>query len=211
VRRAVHGVTAVLLVAVLATGCGNSSGAARPSSSATTAAPTGLATQVVVPTGYVEPQSADPRERSGPFDARSFVATLSPAPPEDKALLLNAGFTEGFHAFWTSPDHRKQLTVQLFKAASPTKAEGLKHGFWDRDDHGVRFAVPGVPGAMSGAKVSVTANPGRSEATAEVTFVVGELVVEIGVRELGQTGSSLTPDITVVAKLAKQQKTRLTR
>jgi hypothetical protein len=132
-------------------------------------------------------------------------------PPEDKALLLNANFKEGYHAFRTSPDRRERLTVLLFKTGSNGKADVLQQGFWGQDGHSTKFAVPGVPGALSDAKLAVTGDPGRSAATAEVSFVVGDVVAEISVRELGQTGSNLIPDTAVVASLAKQQKDRLTR
>jgi predicted small secreted protein len=224
VRRAVPGVTAVLLTSVLLAGCGNNTGTPigtgngssngngtmKSSPPATTAAPTGLAALVVVPTGFLAPESSDPREVSGPFDSSSYLATLSSVPPEDKALLLNASFKEGYHAFRTSPDRRKRLTVQLFKTGSKAKAVVLQQGFWDQDDHSTKFAVPGVPGALSDAKLAVTGDPGLSAATAEVSFVVGDLVAEISVREMGKTGSDLVPDTALVASLAKQQKDRLT-
>jgi hypothetical protein len=187
------------------------SGTAKSSPPATTAPPTGLAALVVVPTGYLAPESSDPRELSGPFDSDSFLATLSSMPPEDKALLLNANFKEGYHAFRTSPDRRERLTVLLFKTGSNAKADVLQQGFWGQDDHSTKFAVPGVPGALSDAKLAVTGDPGQSAATAEVSFVVGNLVAEISVREVGRTGSNLVPDTAVVASLAKQQKDRLTR
>lgn len=215
-RRAVLGVTAVLLLA----GCGNNSGTAngtgdgsgtvKSSPPATTAAPTGLAALVVLPTGFLSPVSSDPREVSGPFDSSSYLATLSSVPPEDKALLLNASFKEGYRAFRTGPDRRKRLTVELFKTGSKAQADTLQQGFWDQDDHSTKFAVPGVPGALSDAKLAVTGDPGMSAATAEVSFVVGDLVAEISVRELGKSGSSLVPDTALVASLAKQQKDRLT-
>jgi hypothetical protein len=212
----------VLLTAVLLAGCGNATGTGigigsgtvespKPSPSATTPAPIGLAAMVVVPTGYLAPVSSDPRELSGPFDAGSYLATLSSVPPEDKALLLNASFKEGYHAFRTSPDRRKRLTVQLFRSGSKAKAVVLQQGFWGQEDHSTTFAVPGVPGALSDAKLAVTGDPGRSAATAEVSFVVGDVVAEISVREVGKTGSDLVPDTAVVAALAKQQKDRLTR
>jgi predicted small secreted protein len=226
VRRAVLGVTAVLLTAVLTAGCGNDtgtgigtttgsgsgsgSGTVKSSPPATTAPPTGLAALVVVPSGYLAPESSDPRELSGPFDSDSYLATLSSMPPEDKALLLNANFKEGYHAFRTSPDRRKRLTVLLFQTGSNAKAVVLQQGFWDQDDHSTKFAVPGVSGASSDAKLAVTGDPGRSAATAEVSFVVGDLVVEISVREVGKTGNDLVPDTALAASLAKQQKDHLT-
>ena len=223
-RRAVLGVTAVLLPAVLLAGCGNDTGTGtgtaiatgnggvtvKSSPPATTAAPTGLAALVVVPAGYLAPETSDPRQLSGPFDSSSYLATLSSVPPEDKALLLNASFKEGYHAFRTSPDRRIRLTVQLFKTGSKAKADTLQQGFWDQDDHSTKFAVPGLPGALSDAKLAVTGDPGLSAATAEVSFVVGDLVAEISVREMGKTGSNLVPDAALVASLAKEQKDRLT-
>ena len=223
-RRALLGVIAVLLPAVLLAGCGkdtgtaigtgngtsDGSGTAKSLPPATTTAPTGLAALVVLPTGFLAPESSDPREVSGPFDSSSYLATLSSVPPEDKALLLNASFKEGYHAFRTSPDRRKRLTVQLFKTGSKAKAVVLQQGFWDQDDHSTKFAVPGVPGALSDAKLAVTGDPGQSAASAEVSFVVGDLIAEISVRELGKTGSNLVPDTALVASLAKQQKDRLT-
>jgi hypothetical protein len=224
VKRALLGVTAVLLPAVLLAGCGKDTGTAIGTGNgtsdgsgtvkslppATTAAPTGLAALVVLPTGFLAPESSDPREVSGPFDSSSYLATLSSMPPEDKALLLNASFKEGYHAFRISPDRRKRLTVQLFKTGSKAKAVVLQQGFWDQDDHSTKFAVPGVPGALSDAQLAVTGDPGQSAASAEVSFVVGDLVAEISVRELGKTGSNLVPDTALVASLAKQQKDRLT-
>jgi hypothetical protein len=67
-----------------------------------------------------------------------------------------------------------------------------------------------VPGALSDAIVAVTGDPGRSAATAEVSFVAGDLVADISVREVGESGSNLVPDAALVASLAKQQKDRLT-
>lgn len=210
-RSAAPVVAAVLLSGLLAAGCGRGPDVASSPAPSSTPDPTGLGALVVVPAGYVERASTDPREQSGPFDSQSYLAGLSGLPPQDKALLLNAGFTEGYHAFRTSPDRRKQVTVDVFRTGSGAKALTLQHGFWDEDDHSRKFPVPGVPGALSDAHVVVTGDPGRSAAAAEVSFVVGGLVIDIEVRELGAAGSDLVPDTTLAATLAKRQKARLTR
>jgi hypothetical protein len=211
VRSAVPVVTTVLLSSLLAAGCGHGPGVANSRAPSSTPDPTGLRALIVVPAGYVERPSTDPREQSGPFDSQSYLAHFSGLPPQDKALLLNADFTEGYHAFRTSPDRRKQVTVDLFRAGSGPKALTLQHGFWAEDDHSRTFPVPGVPGALSDAHVVVTGDRGRSVAAAEVSFVVGGLLVDIDIREFGEVGSDLVPDTTLAAFFAKQQKTRLTR
>jgi hypothetical protein len=125
----------------------------------------------------------------------------------DRALLLNAGFVEGYRAGRLSPDKKKRFTVQLFKAATPAKARTLQQGFWSQDTHEAGF---GVPNALSDARVQYDGGTGQSEAVAEVSFVVGSLVAELSIRETGALGTNLRPDTTLVKALAQQQRARLT-
>lgn len=225
-RRTAPGVAAALSTLLLAsatlTGCGSNAGAATsgstdaanpaPSAPAIAATPkSGLAAQVVVPAGYLAADGSDPLELTGPFDARLYLSTLSPVPPEDRALLLNAGFTGGYQAFRTSPDRRKRYTLQLFKTASNAKANRLQQGFWSQENRRNAFVVPGVPAALSDARTVATGIADRSEAIAEVSFVVGTLVAEISVRQTGPVSSNLIPDKALVASIANQQKAALTR
>ncbi|MEU0093631.1 hypothetical protein [Kribbella sp. NPDC006257] len=224
-RRAAPGVAVVLsaLVVLSAAGCGNSAGAVTTSepaadaaalapsatapSAATAKSASGLAGLVVVPNGYV----TDPRRQSGPFSRESFLNTLSSTPAEDLALLLNAHFAEGYQASRTSADRKKHYTVQIFRVGSKKQADVLQRGFWAQETHDTSFAVPGVPEALTDARVDVSTAIGRSEAVAESSFVVGSLVTEISVTQSGDLTAGLEPDTALVAAITKQQKQSLTR
>lgn len=220
-RRKAPGMTAVLLCAVLGvSGCaGGDAGALTSSgSSGRQAAPApgasapadalkgGMAGLIVVPKGYV----ADSRELSGPFKLASYLDTVSAFQAEDRALLLNATFTEGFQAVRMSPDRQKQYTVQLYKTGSAKKAKYLQLGFWNQQSHTMKFAVPGVPQAFSDQRVGITGTAEQSEAVAETSFVVGTLLVQIKVRQVGELETTLIPDTALARTLAKQQYARLT-
>lgn len=129
---------------------------------------------------------------------------------EDLALLLNASVAEGYQAYRTSPDRRKRLTVQVFKAGSRSKALTLQRGFWSQDPHNNPFAVPGVAGALSDARVVPGSAVGQVEAIAEASVVVGAMVAEIKVTQTGPVEDAPVPDTKLIANLAKQQRDRLT-
>jgi hypothetical protein len=211
-----------VLVVLSAAGCGNSAGAATTSApGAGGAAPapsapaapksTGLAGLIVVPAGYVTGDTQDPTEQSGPFTSDSYLDTLSSSPAEDRALLLNARFAEGYQAYRTSPDRKKHYTVQIFRVGSKAQADVLRRGLWAQDTRGHSFAVPGVPDVLTDAHVAVSAAISRTEAVAESSFVVGTLVTQISVRQTGDLTADLTPDTALVASLTKQQRQSLTR
>jgi hypothetical protein len=218
VRRAAPGVAVVLsaLVALSAVGCGNSAGAATSNGPgaavpAAKSAVTGLAELVVIPAGYVTGDITDPSELSGPFGRESYLNALSSSPAEDRALLLNAHFAEGYQAYRTSADRKKHYTVQIFRVGSKTQADVLRQGFWAQETHGHSFAVPGGPDVLTDARVVVSTSVGRSEAVAESSFVVGSLVTEISVSQAGDLTADLTPDTALVAAITKQQRQSLTR
>jgi hypothetical protein len=205
-------------------GCGSNAGAATtsgpeaggaapaPSAPAAAKAASGsLAGLVVVPSGYLPGDAADPNEHTGSFTKDYYLNTLSASPAEDRALLLNAGFAEGYQASRTSANRKKHFTVQIFRVASKAKADTLRHGLWDQDTHSRAFAVPGVPEALTDARVVVSTAAGRSEAIAQSSFVVGTLVTEISVSQTGDLTANLTPDIALVAAITKQQKQSLNR
>jgi hypothetical protein len=202
-------VTALLLGV---TGCGSDAGASvgtlqTPSATKApardNAAKSTLAGLVVLPRGYV----ADPRSASGAFTATTYLGNWSADPALDRALLLNAGFVEGYRASRLSPDRKKRFTVQLFKAATPAKAKTLQEGFWSQDTHERSF---GVPNALSDARVEYDGGTGQSEAVAQVSFVVGTLVAELTIRQTGALGTDPRPDTTLLKTLATQQRSRLT-
>jgi hypothetical protein len=214
VTRTAPGVAAVVTALLLGvTGCGNDAGAtvgtvetpaAKSSGAAVQKSPKGaLAGLVVLPRGFV----ADPRSAAGPFTATTFLANWSAVPAVDRALLLNAGFVDGYRASRVSADKKKHFTVQLFKAASPAKAKTLQQGFWDQDTHEHSF---GVPGALSDAQVRYDGGTGQSEAIAEVSFVVNTLVVQLSVRQASALGTNPTPDTALLKAIAKEQRARLT-
>jgi hypothetical protein len=216
-------VTTVLLGSTALSGCSSDAGAAISPGQEAVASPaqagqpatakpaSSLAGLIVVPAEFAKAAAPDPDQVTGPFDAESYLGTLSSTPPEDRALLLNATFTQGYQAYRISADKKKRFTVQLFKTGSTAKARGLQQGFWLQDNHSRPFAVPGVPGAMTDARVEVSASAGRSEAIAEASFVVGALVTRISVRQTGDLTADLVPDTTLVASIAKRQRERLTR
>ncbi|HZX07926.1 hypothetical protein [Kribbella sp.] len=202
-----------LLLAV--TGCGND-GAGSASAAETPAAKhsalTGtadktakstLADLVALPRGYVE----DPGNPTGGFTATSYLNTWSADPALDRALLLNAGFVEGYRATRLSPDKKKRFTVQLFKTASAAKAQTLQSGLWKQDTHEHPFAVPD---ALTDAKVEYDGGTDQSVATAEASLAIGQMVVELTIREAAALGTTLTPDTALITTLAKDQRTRLT-
>jgi hypothetical protein len=215
VKRTAPGVAAVVTALVLGVaGCGSDAGASTrtlqtpsatepPAAARDKAAKNTLAGLVVLPRGYV----ADPRSTGGAFTAGTFLGNWSADPALDRALLLNAGFVEGYRATRLSPDKKKRFTVQLFKAGSPAKAKALQQGFWSQETHERGF---GVPNALSDARVQYDGGTGQSEAVAEVSFVVGALVAELTIRETGALGTEIHPDTTLLKALAGQQKARLT-
>lgn len=214
-KRTAPGVAAVVTALLLGvTGCGNDAGASvgtlqTPSATKAPAAvrdktaKTTLAGLVVLPRGYV----ADPRSAGGAFTATAFVENWSADPALDRALLLNAGFVEGYRTSLLSPDKKKQYTVQLFRAASPAKAKTLQQGFWSQDTHERAF---GVPNALSDARVDYDGGTGQSEAVAQVSITVGALVAELTVRQTGVLGTDPRPDTALLTTLAAQQRSRLT-
>ena len=222
-RRDPLGVAALLCIGLLAlTGCTGDAGAATspeaesqpsgapPAAGADNGAQSPLGGLVVVPAGYLKGASQDPNQLTGPFSRESFVNTLSPSPAEDLALLLNASVAEGYQAYRISPDRRKRLTIQLFKAGSKSKARTLQQGFWNQDPHNNPFAIPGVDGALSDARVVPGSAVGQVEAIAEASIVVGQLVAEIKVTQVGPVEDAPVADIKLIANLAKQQRDRLT-
>ena len=219
-RRVPLGVAAVVCLGLLGlTGCSSNAGAATGTQgdAAPSAAPaeekvaaSPLAGLVVVPEGYLKGASQDADQSSGPFNRDSFVNTLSASPAEDLALLLNASFTEGYQAFRTSPDRRKRLTVQLFKTGSKGKAQTLQQGFWSQDEHGKEFVVPGVAEALTDARVVPSSVAGQVEAVAQASLVVGAMVAEIKVSQIGPVENTPVPDTKLITNLVKQQRDRLT-
>jgi hypothetical protein len=214
VKRSAPGVAAVATALLLGvTGCGTDAGASVSDVSTPTAtkslgpaakAPrSSLAGLIVLPRGYI----ADSKSGSGPFNAAAFLDNWSAVPAVDRALLLNAGFIEGYRATRLSPDRKKRFTLQVFKAATPAKAKVLQEGFWNQDAHERSF---NVPNALTDARVEYDGGTGQSEAVAEASFVVGALVAELTIRQTGALGTNPRPDIALVAALAEQQQARLT-
>jgi pyruvate/2-oxoglutarate dehydrogenase complex dihydrolipoamide acyltransferase (E2) component len=165
-----------------------------------------LAGLIVVPNGY----GPDHREVSGAFSLQSFLDTISGIPAEDRALLLNADFTEGYQAARISPDRKKQYTVRLFRTGSKRKAQDLRAGFWRQETFTGDYAVPAVPGVLTGRRVAPTGQPDESEAVAQASFVAGTMLAQITVRQTGPIGSTLRPDTKLATMLAQQQYKRLT-
>ena len=213
-KRTAPAVAAVVTALVLGvTGCGTDAGASvsdvstptatKSLGSAAKAPRSALAGLIVLPRGYI----ADSQDGSGPFNAAAYLDMWSAVPAVDRALLLNAGFVEGYRATRLSPDKKKRYTLQLFKAATPAKAKVLQEGFWSQDTHERGF---NLPDALTDARVEYDGGTGQSEAVAEASFVVGALVAELSVRQAGALGSNPQPDIALVTALAKQQRARLT-
>jgi hypothetical protein len=214
VKRTAPGVAAVVTALLLGVaGCGPDAGASVSDVSTPTAtkslgpaakAPrSALAGLIVLPRGYI----ADSQSSSGPFNAATFLDSWSAVPAVDRALLLNAGFVEGYRATRLSPDKKKRFTLQIFKAATPARAKVLQEGFWSQDTHERPF---NVPKALTDARVDYDGGTGQSEALAEASFVVGALVAQLSIRQTGALGSNPQPDTALLIALAKQQRARLT-
>ncbi|MGY4765377.1 hypothetical protein ACXC9Q_00510 [Kribbella sp. CWNU-51] len=197
------------------TGCGNHSNSSTGSlqspaaKTSALAAPTDkkpkgtLAGLVVLPRGYVD----DTQNSTGPFTATAFLASWSADPATDRALLLNAAFTDGYRATRLSPDKKKRFTLQLFKTGSAAKARVLQRGFWSQETHERSFDVPD---ALSDARVAYDGGLDQSVAIAEVSFVAGALVAELSVQQTGALGTDLRPDTGLLTSLAREQRARLT-
>ncbi|GAB3934786.1 hypothetical protein GCM10029976_044230 [Kribbella albertanoniae] len=191
------------------TGCGSDAGAAvRPAdtpvpSAAVIEQKSTLAGLIALPRGYV----ADPKHSTGPFGTESYIANFSAEPALDRALLLNAGLTEGYRASRLSPDKKKRYVIQLFKVATPAKAKILQDGFWSQEPRNHPFRVPG---ALSNAHASYDAGTEKNEAIAEASIVVGSLVALLSVRQSAPLGTSIRPDTALIADLAVRQRARLT-
>jgi hypothetical protein len=220
VRRTAPGVTVLVVCALLALpGCaGGDAGAvtadpankaaapAAPSAPTPAAPKSGLAGLIVVPNGY----GPDERELSGPFTLQSFLGAISGVPAEDRALLLNASFKEGYQAVRISPDREKQYTIRLFRTGSKRKAQDLRAGFWSQDTFTGKYSVAGVPDIRTGRRVGPSGVPDESEAVAQASFVTGSLLAQITVRQTGPITGNLQPDTTLATALAQQQFKRLT-
>jgi hypothetical protein len=195
------------------TGCGSDAGATVNTAStpaakkalvpADKAPKSSLAGLIVLPRGYI----ADSRDTGGPFTVTTFLDRWSAVPALDRALLLNAGFTEGYRATRLSPDKKKRFTLQLFKAATPAKAKTLQEGFWGQDTHERSL---NLPNALTDARVEYDGGTGQSEAVAEASFVVGTLVAKLSIRQTGALGTNPTPDTALLTTLTTQQRSRLT-
>ncbi len=216
-RRTAPGVAVLVVCALLALpGCaggdagavttGTANKAAAPAAPAPTAPKSGLAGLIVVPNGY----GPDERELSGPFTLQSFTGTISAVPAEDRALLLNASFKDGYQAVRISPDHEKQYTIRLFRTGSKRKAQDLRAGFWSQETYTAKFSVPGVPDIRTGRRLGPSGVPDESEAVAQAAFVAGNLLAQITVRQTGPITGNLQPDTTLVTALAQQEYKRLT-
>lgn len=206
----------LLTAALMTTACGTGeSGTSASPRAQSVVAPvkapiTGLAALVVTPSGFRSPPVRTGREISGPFDSTKFVEQHSTAPYTDRALLLNADFTEGYYATRISADRRTTVTSYLFRAGTPAKARTLQHGMWAEETHGTPFRVPGVGKVQTGTKVIVSATTGRTVATMDVTFTVGRTVVRILVRRhLADNELGLVPNTRLAVTLAQQQYRRL--
>ncbi|GAA1529387.1 hypothetical protein [Kribbella lupini] len=218
-RRTAPGVTVLVVCALLALpGCaGGDAGAATTRTADSAAAPaapsaqpvapkSALAGLIVVPNGY----GPDARELSGPFTLQSFLGTISGVPAEDRALLLNASFKEGYQAVRLSPDREKQYTIRLFRTGSKRKAQDLRAGFWSQDIFSGNYSVPGVPDIRTGRRVGPNGVPDEIEAIAQAAFVTGNLLAQITVRQSGPITGNLQPDTKLATALAQQQYKRLT-
>lgn len=216
-RRTAPGVTVLVVCALLALpGCaggdagavttGAANNAAAPAAPAPTTPKSALAALIVVPDGY----GPDEREVSGPFTLQSFLGTISGVPAEDRALLLNASFKDGYQAVRISPDREKQYTIRLFRTGSKRKAQDLRAGFWSQETFSGSFSVPGVPEIRTGRWIGPNGVPDESEAVAQATFVTGNLLAQITVRQTGPITGDLQPDTTLVTALAQQEYKRLT-
>ncbi|MGW7684306.1 hypothetical protein ACWGID_26420 [Kribbella sp. NPDC054772] len=162
-----------------------------------------LAALAALPRGYV----ADSRNGTGPFTATAFLNTWSANPALDRALLLNAGFVEGYRATRLSPDKKKRYTLQLFKTSSAAKAKALQKGLWSQDTHDHPFDLPD---ALSDARVEYDGAADQSVAIAEASLTIGPIVAELTIREAAPLGTTLTPDTPLITALTKEQQTRLT-
>jgi hypothetical protein len=205
------------------TGCGSDAlttpvkAAVSPTTDAATTAPaptavaaSPLAGLAVAPAGFLKGSPDDPTQLTGPFTRQSFVDVYSASPAKDLALMLNAGCKDGYRTFRVSPDRSKRVTVQLFKTASKARAQDLQKGFWSQDEHGVPFAVPGLPGALTDARTEVEGVTGKFEAVAEASITVGAVVAEVTVRQTGTLEKPPVPDRKLASTLIRLQQTRLT-
>ncbi|MFC0627336.1 hypothetical protein [Kribbella deserti] len=205
----------VLSSALVVSSCGGAESAPTPEVRAAKAAQapaSKLAALVVTPSGFRSPAGRTARETSGPLDSQTFVDQHSTSPYRDRALLLNADFTEGYYANRVSADGRTTARTYLFRAGTPAKARVLQQGFWADSNHGTPLRVPGVPGVQTGTKVEVSAANGRTYAVLETTFSVGRTVVQVLVRRrLTEGEQSLAPNTHPAVTLTQDQYRRLAK
>jgi len=102
----------------------------------------------VAPRGYVElsPRSGP----SGAFDIVSFTRT-SPHPLQDRMVLAQSGFQQGFVRSWEKPGASgpSRLVASVFEFAGPAGARALadyESGLVVKEDAGVAFPVDGGTG-----------------------------------------------------------------
>ncbi|GAA1619393.1 hypothetical protein GCM10009789_86420 [Kribbella sancticallisti] len=164
-----------------------------------------LARLVVPSATFTRTSSRDwDRQRVGPFGVERFVSKLSGTPKEDRQLLARTGFVQGYVSIRMSSDDRR-LVVYLYRFRSHAGATALQKGFWGQYEHGDTFTVRGISRTWTDSGLKKVSSPTRYSATANVNFVVGNLLAQVTVTESSKTIDGLRPDTRLAATIAKLQ------
>jgi hypothetical protein len=179
--------------------------APQPTAPKATPRPDNLAQLVVPSDTFTRASSRDwDKERVGPFGVERFVSKLSGTPKEDRKLLAQTGFVQGYVSIRMSSDDRR-LVVYLYRFRTSKGAVELQNRFWDQYKHGDTFTVRGIPRTWTDAGLWKKSSPTRYSATANANFVVGNILAQVTVSESGATSAGLRPDTRLAATIAKLQ------
>lgn len=179
--------------------------APRPTAPTATPRQDDLAQLVVGSATFTRPSSRDwDQQRIGPFDVERFVSKLSGTPKEDRRLLAQTGFVQGYVSIRMSSDDRR-LVVYLYRFRTHKGAVALQNSFWGQYEHGDTFTVRGVPRTWTDSGLKKKSSPTLFTATANADFVVGNVLAQVTVTESSKTTDGLRPDTRLAATISNLQ------
>jgi hypothetical protein len=210
VRRSGLAICAIAVVTSLATGCGSERpGPAPESTDALVRAAEDLSRLVIAPDGFHSPESATGVEVSGPFDAATYLAKHSAVPHADKALFSKTKLVDGYYRYLTETPRMRRMQIYLYRLKTAGDAQTLQRALWQQEERGAPFPVAGLPDALTEKLVTKTYRPDRTTAEATVSFVSGNLLATVTVRQSATLITDLAPDTRFAATSAKEQFAKL--
>lgn len=186
---------AVLVLVLLATGCGSSapkgqqSPAASAPPAATSAAHSAPAAPADLSTVAVKLQGVPNIDKSGAFNLDQFLQKWSDAPTQDRPVLTQAGFTDGYAAYTlgvmnlntrTIGDPAEAVIIDRFKSAAG--ATQVMQAFLAQEKALATYAefpVSEVSGAVGSSDRQPPVGGGATDTVWRVKFTRGPLFFEL--------------------------------